>query len=423
MEGTPPGGTPVIGWLRARSGEPWYVWLLVAHMLGQGGFYLVRPMASYRALEVGIDPAGLGLLSAAFSLAPLIVALWVGRLVDRRGEILFIFLGNGLMLVSALAMAAVSSAPPLFGLAVGLGLGHLIAVVASQGMVARGSDEAHYDRRFSAFSFAGSIGQFMGPAIASLVVGAGSSAEVSLALLAGGLVLVLTLPAAALIRPPVRARAAGSRHGGGSGNASLLGILRTPGVLRAILVSTTVLSTVDILIVYLPALGEERLWPASLVGLLLAIRAAASMGMRLVLGGLADRYGRGRLLTISMAVSAVSLMLLPIDLPLPVIALLMVTAGAGLGIGQPLTMSWVASLSAPGARATVLSVRIMGNRVGQVALPVAVGTIAAFSGAGGVLGVTGVVIAISLAGAFGGLDLRTPAARRAAEARSSGSGS
>ena len=47
------------------------------------------------------------------------------------------------------------------------------------------------------------------------------------------------------------------------------------------------------------------------------IAAAASMLMRLVLGTAAARYGRGRLLVVSMAISAVALTALPIDAPLP----------------------------------------------------------------------------------------------------------
>ncbi len=402
--------------LRRVFGEPWFFWLMVVHMLGQGGTYLIRPMVSYRALDLGIDAAGLGFLSAAFSLAPLAAALWMGKMVDRHGEMLFVFAGNGLMMASGLALAFVGGVVPLFLFYAGLGLGHLGAVVAAQGMVARGSGEASYDRRFSAFSFAGSIGQFLGPAIAGAVAGQGTPDEVTRAILVGGIVLVATLPVAALIRPPAADGPARRRHGEAAPGTSIRGILRTPGVLRAILVSTTVLSAIDIVIVYLPAPGEERLWSASLVGLLLAVRAAASMGMRLVLGSAAARFGRGRLLIVSMAISAVALMALPIDAPLPVIVILMLMSGAGLGIGQPLTMSWVASLSSPGARATALSIRLMGNRVGQVALPVIVGSIAAVAGAGGVLGVTGVVVAVSLAGAYRGLDRRTPAGRRAADA-------
>jgi hypothetical protein len=71
-------------------------------------------------------------------------------------------------------------------------------------------------------------------------------------------------------------------------------------------------------------------------------------------------------------------------------------------------MAWVATVSAPGTRATALAVRLMGNRVGQVALPVAAGTFAAFAGAAGVIGVTGVIVALSLAAVSGGLGMAGP---------------
>jgi MFS family permease len=363
-------------------------------------------MVSYRALDLGVDPVNLGLLSAAFSIAPLVVALRIGRLVDERGEMLFISGGTVVMGVVSLGLAFAPSAPWGFALFAALGLGHLSITVATQGMVARGSDEASYDRRFSAFSLSASIGQLVGPAIAGIVAGQGSLAETSRALVVGGVLALITVPLALLVRSPATARAV-SRAAGSAG-PSLVSILRTPGVLRAILVSTTVLSSIDIIVIYLPALGEERLWPASLVGALLALRAASSMAMRIVLGSLAARFGRPLLLSLSMAVSAAALVALPFVASIPLVAFLLVAAGAGLGIGQPMTMSWVASLAPMGARATALSVRLMGNRVGQVALPIAVGTVAAVAGAGGVLGATGVVIALSLAGVAGGLGERAP---------------
>jgi MFS family permease len=375
-------------------------------MVNQASVNLVRPMVSYRALDLGVDPVNLGLLSAAFSIAPLVVALRIGRLVDERGEMLFIIGGTVVMGVVSLGLAFAPSAPWVFALFAALGLGHLSITVATQGMVARGSDEASYDRRFSAFSLSASIGQLVGPAIAGIVAGQGSLAETSRALVVGGVLALITVPLALLVRSPATARAV-SRAAGSAG-PSLVSILRTPGVLRAILVSTTVLSSIDIIVIYLPALGEERLWPASLVGALLALRAASSMAMRIVLGSLAARFGRPLLLSLSMAVSAAALVALPFVASIPLVAFLLVAAGAGLGIGQPMTMSWVASLAPMGARATALSVRLMGHRVGQVALPIGVGTVAAVAGAGGVLGATGVVIALSLAGVAGGLGERAP---------------
>ena len=55
-----------------------------------------------------------------------------------------------------------------------------------------------------------------------------------------------------------------------------------------------------------------------------------------------------------------------------------------------------------------LAVRLMGNRVGQVVLPVVAGAVAAVGGAAGVIGVTGLIVAVSLAGVYGGLGASTP---------------
>ena len=63
-------------------------------------------------------------------------------------------------------------------------------------------------------------------------------------------------------------------------------------------------------------------------------------------------------------------------------------AGLALGAGQPLTMSWLAETAPTGYRGTAMSLRLMANRVGQVALPGAIGLVAAGAGVTGVLGVT-----------------------------------
>jgi MFS family permease len=382
--------------------EPWFFWLLFGFIANQASVNLLRPVVSYKALKMGVDPATLGALSAVYSFAPLLIALRIGRLVDEKGEVPFIIGGTLLMAVSGLGMSLSDSPGLMYLWYAGLGAGQIAAVVAVQGMVARGNDETRYDARFAAFSFAASIGQGLGPAIGGVLVGSGSLPEISFALLVGAGIALLVLPMAVLIRPPDSKRAS-SPATSGANAPSLIAILRAPGIFRAILVSTTILSSIDILVIYMPALGEDRLWPASLVGGLLAVRAVSTMTTRIFLARLSARYGRGPLLKASMAVAAIALVLLAAIDVVPVIVVIMIAAGAGLGIGQPLTMSWVASVSAPGTRATALAVRLMGNRVGQVALPIAAGAFAAFAGAAGVIGVTGVVIAASLAAVYGGL--------------------
>jgi MFS family permease len=386
-------------------GSRWFRQLLVGFTAIHAATSLMIPMASYRGLQLGMAPASLGLLPTAFSVLPLIVSLRVGRMVDRRGGRAFMLGGTLVMIFAGLGLVAATSVALLL-VAVGLlGAGHMTAVVAAQGSVAQGSDERTYDQRFSALGFAAALGQLVGPGLAGLVAGEGSASEVSAALLVGAglstiatLAIVIFRPARRAARPADEPATASSPMSPAPSAPSLAAILRTPGVLGAIVVSTCVLLAIDILITYLPALGEERGWPASLVGAFLALRGASSMSMRFALGPLATRFGRFRLLFVAMAMAAGALIAVPLVDSVPVFVLLMVAMGAGLGTGQPLTMAWVASIALPETRATALSIRLVGNRLGQLVVPAAAGVMAAFAGAGGVLAAGGLLVALGLVG-------------------------
>ena len=71
----------------------------------------------------------------------------------------------------------------------------------------------------------------------------------------------------------------------------------------------------------------------------------------------------------------------------------MTVAGLGLGVGQPLTMSWLAESTPPGLRGRAMSLRLTGNRAGQVVVPGAVGLLAAGLGTAGVLWLTAASLA------------------------------
>jgi MFS family permease len=162
------------------------------------------------------------------------------------------------------------------------------------------------------------------------------------------------------------------------------------------LASLTVLSVIDVMVVYLPALGEERGLSVAVVGALLSVRAGASMVSRLAIAGLIRRFGRPRLMIRGLLIAAGAVASLAV-LPLPLMFVAMAIAGATLGIMQPMTMSWVAARASADARGMALSLRITGNRAGQVVTPLAAGSVAAVTGAAGVLAAAGVAVALSAA--------------------------
>jgi MFS family permease len=95
----------------------------------------------------------------------------------------------------------------------------------------------------------------------------------------------------------------------------------------------------------------------------------------------------------SVTLSAVAMALMAVPMPLWLLFVDIAAAGFALGVGQPLTMSWLAETAPPGLRGTAMSLRLVGNRLGQVLVPSLVGLVAVGVGVSGVLGVSAVALA------------------------------
>ena len=56
---------------------------------------IVRVTTSYRAIELGLSAAWIGILTAAFAILPVIFALKVGRAIDRGNDLKMVWAGTG----------------------------------------------------------------------------------------------------------------------------------------------------------------------------------------------------------------------------------------------------------------------------------------------------------------------------------------
>ena len=145
---------------------------------------------------------------------------------------------------------------------------------------------------------------------------------------------------------------------------------------RSLTVSGAVLVTVDLMYAFVPVWAIEQGVSATVVGLLLALRAAVSVISRYGLSRLVARFGRKTLIIASIGAAAAALIALPFTGVWGAIAV-MIGLGLGLGIPQPLTMAWVTSLTPPGSHGATLGMRLTSNRLAQITLPLAVGAVAA----------------------------------------------
>ncbi|KQT93480.1 MFS transporter [Marmoricola sp. Leaf446] len=358
--------------------------LYTSTLLVQALTFVLRPTSAYRAIELGVSAQWLGLLAASFALLPLVLAVVVGRLSDRVGEKLVMVGGALLVLLAALVLAV--GAGRLLGLLVAnalLGLGHLASSVAQQAYVANTADPRRYDAAFGVYTFASSAGQAVGPAMLAVLGGSGAIPDTSRVFWAAVAAACVLVVCTSCLPGGRTARADGPDDSGSIGT-----LVRRRGFFAALGVSCVLLAAIDITLVYLPVLGAERGIAAATIGGLLTVRAVASMASRLCLGPLSRLLGRSRLLLGSLVVSAIGMALVPVPMPLGMLAAVVAVMGLGLGVGQPMTMSWLAEVTPAGQRGRAMSLRLTGNRLGQVVVPSVAGLVAAGAGAVGVFGAT-----------------------------------
>jgi MFS family permease len=366
------------------SAMGWANKLLFSSAITQGAIYVIRPMMTYRALELDATASTIGFIAAIYALFPVLLALTFGRMVGKVGEGRFVIFGTIFIGVSA---AILLFADSLTILAIGAalsGLAHLACMVGGQTMVALKSPTDKYEEHFGRYTFSASLGQMLGPILATLVAGSTGVIPKSTS---AAFALALALSALAMVpviswrndAPTVVAR---KEETGTLRAASNL--LQKPGMFAAVFMSLAISSTADILVVFLPLYGNENQFSAFSIGVIISIRAATSMASRYFLGRLSARYSTKQLLVTSNAISVVACAAMAFA-PNPwVLGAIVFVAGFSLGVGQPLTMSLISQLTVPEERALAVSTRLTGNRLGQFVIPAGAGLLAAGSGTGAV---------------------------------------
>ncbi len=421
----------------AKRGDLTWLWIMIAAaVLTQTALNLVRPVTSYKLLVLGAGETWVGMATAAYAILPLVFAMALGRLTGRlptlRG---MIATGGAVITLGVVGLALGTSIAVIVAASALLGMGHLLFTIAGQTVIGRRSTPATMDAAFGWFTAAFSVGQMLGPLISGFVLGnvtlsqAAHSADlagrIDAALWIGAACSLLSVPVMYLLRADgarrFRPRTGGTEAGGGAipagqrgaapadgagpasdaGKPTILKILRVPRVASHMLASLTLLAMLDILTAFLPLVGEEAGVAPLWVGILLSVRGAASFISRIALPWLSARWGRGLLVMVSLVATTVTIGVVP-----PVLdawgaswlaLVLLGVSGFALGIGQPLTMTMVTQAVPATWRGPALALRLVGNRVGQVAMPVAAGLVAAPLGPAGGIWCACLALAISAA--------------------------
>ena len=379
--------------LGRTSGGNWLLLVLLNSLFIQGGIYVVRPIVTYKSIELGADATLIGVIGAAWAVAPLILAIPIGRFVDKGKDGLALFAGASTLLLVSIAMPFINNVPLIMLAMTVIGLGHLLVMVGGQTMIANRSGSAKYERDFGLFTFYASLGHALGPLAGGWLADTGTG-EINTAapFWFSAVIFALGVTASISLANKSTPKPAGQED---QAKVKATEVLALPNFKVAIYTASASTSVVDVLLIFLPLLGTQNGMTPSQIGILLGIRSASSMLVRGVLGQISRCFGMRFTLEAGVIVTLVSCVLLIYVTDFWIIAAILANAGFAMGIGQPLTMAWVSRISPANMRGLAISIRLTANRFGQVVAPAAAGLIAG-AGVSGVFWMLAGIQAVSI---------------------------
>jgi MFS family permease len=361
------------------------IYLIVATCVvihaGFGGAKVALPLY---ALSLGMEPFSVGVMLALWALCPMLIALYVGRLVDRVGPRMPM-LGGAIGVVAALLVPYFfSGIAPLYVLALAVGTAFQFFFVPTQGITGALGGPEQRARNYSLLAVGFSIASFVGPLIAGLSIDhfGYQAAYLVLAGCAAIAVFLLwfkghLLPAAAVVADD------------GQKKTSSFALLRNPRLRDTIVASGLISTAWDLYLFYFPIYGHSIGLSATVIGVVISTFALAVFAIRMALPRLLARLGEFEILLYAIAISGAAFLLFPLFRDPYLLAAVSFLLGLGCGVGQPMSMSLIYSLSPPGRASEGAGLRVMFNHFTHLVVPIA------FGGMGTLLGFAPVFVSCS----------------------------
>ena len=348
------------------------------------GFGLVAPALPLFAREFGVSKALAGAVVSAFALMRLVMAPFVGRLVNALGERVLLASGIGVVAVSSALAGLAQSYWQLLVLRGAGGVGSIMFSVSAASLLVRVTPAHQRGRAQGVWAGAFLIGLIAGPAVGTIA---------TFSLRAPFFIYAVTLViAGALGLGSLRHSELAARSTVRTAPIALATALRNRAYLAALAASFAGdFAIVGARTALVPQFVTDRLglgtgWAYAAF----LVTSLASGALLLPFGRIADTRGRRPVMIIGLLVGAIGFIVLPavpVAAGLLIAAVLLGVAGAADSVAPGAVMGDVVA----GRGGTVVAVFQMSGDLGAVLGPVVAGAIADGAGYGWTFGVSALV--------------------------------
>lgn len=360
---------------------------LIAHIALTGS----RVATSLYALSLHASEWTVGTLAAVFSLFPMLLAVPMGRLIDRIGIKKPMICGAAALCLGCVLPAFFHALSVLYLAAILMGTGFMAIHISSQHAVGAMNMTQTRSNNFTWLALSYSVSSFCGPVLGGFMIDHARHAFAYL-LFFGFALIALSLAAFGNFEKIKQVRHVS--HETNRQSKSAFDLLRNPDLQRIYIVGTLLAAAWDLFTFVIPIRGSQLGLSASTIGLILGCFSAATFVVRLVMPSISSRYSEWKVLIGALVLSVMCYLLFPFMQQASSLMLLAAVLGLALGSCQPNVLSIMLHASPVGRTAEVVGIRATIGNASQVALPLLFGAVGAtlglfavFWGMGAMIGV------------------------------------
>jgi MFS family permease len=349
--------------------------IVVTCVLIHAGFGGAKVALPLHALNLGVDPFSVGVIMASWALCPMLIALYVGRLVDRIGPRVPMLCGTIGVAIGLLVPYFFPGVVGLIVMALAVGTAFQFFFVPTQGITGALGGPEDRARNYSLLAVGFSIASFLGPLIAGFSIDYLGFREAYLMLAAPPVAAVVLLWFKGGLLPKAAVGAGAEQK-----KTSSFELLRIVRLRDAIIASGLISIAWDLYLFYFPIYGHSIGLSASVIGLVISSFAAAVFAIRIALPSLARRWSEFEILLYAIGFAGLVFVLFPFLSNPYLLAAASFLLGLGCGVGQPMSMSLIYSLSPTGRSSEGAGLRVMFNHFTHLVVPIAFGGIGTLFG-------------------------------------------
>lgn len=364
--------------------------LIVVAVAAHVALGAARITTSLYALSLHASEFTVGTLIALFAVFPMLLAVPMGRVIDRSGVRRPLMAGCVVASLGVAVAAGVKAIAALYVAAVLIGTGFMAIFIAAQHAVGTLAAPGQKAAGFSKLSVGFSISAFLGPLIAGFTIDHANHATAFIACGVFTLLAFFVASGRSLRELPVQPAGQSRSHG------SWLQLLRDHELRGVYFVGILLAAAWDLFSFVTPIRGTQLGFSATTIGLILASFSAATFAVRLAMPSIVRRFHEWQVLTGALCVAALCYTLLPFMQQPVSMAMTAFVLGLALGSGQPNVLALLHVGAPPGRGAEAIAIRASIGNLSAVSLPLAFGATGATLGLFAVFWGLGAIVACGI---------------------------